>query len=64
MITDGNTPRVQINSPSPTDSMSRWQKHKSKGEDNKSGDDDDDADMGPKPMLPYTSMFILSPTNP
>lgn len=23
-----------------------------------------DEDTGPKPMLPYSSMFILSPTNP
>jgi cacophony len=27
-------------------------------------DDDDDEASGPKPMLPYTSMFILSSTNP
>lgn len=26
--------------------------------------DDDDIPDGPKPMLPYSSMFILSPTNP
>lgn len=62
MITDGNTPRVQINSPSPSDSMSRWQKHKCK-DDDKSVEEDNADDSGPKPMLPYTSMFILSPTN-
>lgn len=25
---------------------------------------DDEEPTGPKPMLPYSSMFILSPTNP
>lgn len=24
----------------------------------------DEVEAGPKPMLPYSSMFILSPTNP
>ncbi|KAA0194094.1 hypothetical protein HAZT_HAZT008026, partial [Hyalella azteca] len=24
----------------------------------------DDSGLGPRPMLPYSSMFILSPTNP
>lgn len=27
-------------------------------------DEDDEVADGPKPMLPYSSMFILSPTNP
>jgi len=27
-------------------------------------EDGDDEPKGPKPMLPYSSMFILSPTNP
>lgn len=62
MITDGGTPRVQVNSPSPTDSMSRWQKHKCSKEDDHADEENAD-DQGPKPMLPYTSMFILSPTN-
>lgn len=31
-------------------------------EERPKGPDDDEA--GPKPMLPYSSMFILSPTNP
>lgn len=25
---------------------------------------EEEEDSGPKPMLPYSSMFILSPTNP
>ncbi|XP_028843660.1 voltage-dependent P/Q-type calcium channel subunit alpha-1A-like isoform X6 [Denticeps clupeoides] len=37
-----------------------------KKEDKKDDDDDDDrgGDGGPRPMPPYTSMFILSTTNP
>lgn len=36
-----------------------------KKEDMKGDDDDDDKDDGgPKPMPPYSSMFILSTTNP
>lgn len=36
-----------------------------KKEDLKGDDDDDDKDDGgPKPMPPYSSMFILSTTNP
>jgi hypothetical protein len=40
-------------------------KNNKKEEEKKADDDDDDDDMtGPKPMLPYSSMFIFSPTNP
>ncbi|XP_037400628.1 voltage-dependent P/Q-type calcium channel subunit alpha-1A isoform X5 [Pygocentrus nattereri] len=35
-----------------------------KKEDTKCDDDDDKDDGGPKPMPPYSSMFILSTTNP
>ncbi|XP_057202250.1 voltage-dependent P/Q-type calcium channel subunit alpha-1A isoform X24 [Triplophysa rosa] len=35
-----------------------------KKEDTKDDDDDDKDDGGPKPMPPYTSMFILTTTNP
>lgn len=37
------------------------------GRDNEQQDDikpGDEEESGPKPMLPYSSMFILSPTNP
>lgn len=27
-------------------------------------EDEEEIPDGPKPMLPYSSMFILSPTNP
>lgn len=37
-------------------------KHKRKG--NKDKDDEEEVPEGPRPMLPYSSMFILSPTNP
>uniref|UniRef100_A0A8D0BZU3 Voltage-dependent N-type calcium channel subunit alpha n=1 Tax=Salvator merianae TaxID=96440 RepID=A0A8D0BZU3_SALMN len=37
----------------------------SKTEEKKEMDADDDiANKGPKPILPYSSMFVLSPTNP
>jgi hypothetical protein len=35
-----------------------------KGVQEKTAGDDDDEDSGPKPMLPYSAMFICSPTNP
>ncbi|KAL7018829.1 hypothetical protein ACKWTF_010927 [Chironomus riparius] len=37
-------------------------KHHRKKDDKK--DDDEEIPEGPRPMLPYSSMFILSPTNP
>ncbi len=30
----------------------------------KDNTDDEDEPSGPKPMLPYSSMFVFSPTNP
>lgn len=42
--------------------------NESKGKGKKKGDgkkdDEEEVPEGPKPMLPYSSMFILSPTNP
>ncbi|KAK7605440.1 hypothetical protein V9T40_007298 [Parthenolecanium corni] len=61
MSTDGTTPRVQINSPSPDHSINRYHKHKHPKEEEK--DEEDEEQEGPRPMLPYSSMFILSPTN-
>ncbi|XP_063633310.1 LOW QUALITY PROTEIN: voltage-dependent calcium channel type A subunit alpha-1 [Cydia splendana] len=52
---DGIPP--EVDSPSPT-----TRKNKKKEEAKK--EDDDEVPDGPKPMLPYSSMFILSPTNP
>lgn len=47
-----------------TNDRKRGHKSEENG-DAKTGDNVDDDDiMGPKPMLPYSSMFILSPTNP
>lgn len=39
-------------------------KGKGRKKDDEKKDDEDDIPDGPKPMLPYSSMFILSPTNP
>ncbi|KAG6457070.1 hypothetical protein O3G_MSEX010098 [Manduca sexta] len=54
---DGTPPRVDL---SPTSSTSR--KNKKKEEAKK--EDEEEIPDGPKPMLPYSSMFILTPTNP
>ncbi|XP_052566643.1 voltage-dependent calcium channel type A subunit alpha-1 isoform X3 [Culex pipiens pallens] len=59
--TDGSPPRVEVESPSPTRGNGSKAKKKP-GEDKE--DDEDDIPDGPKPMLPYSSMFVLSPTNP
>ncbi|KZS08153.1 Voltage-dependent calcium channel type A subunit alpha-1 [Daphnia magna] len=63
MGSDGS-PKLDTTSPSKKGKGKRG--HKSEGNgDAKTGDNVDDDDiMGPKPMLPYSSMFILSPTNP
>lgn len=51
---DGTLSKIDSSSP---------QKGKGRKKDDEKKDDDDIPD-GPKPMLPYSSMFILSPTNP
>lgn len=53
---DGSTPKAEMGPPSPP-------KGKGKKRDDEKKDDEDIPD-GPKPMLPYSSMFIMSPTNP
>ncbi|XP_011300228.1 voltage-dependent calcium channel type A subunit alpha-1 isoform X3 [Fopius arisanus] len=55
----GAAPKVEISPPSPSTNLGKGEKQAS--EEKKQEDDDD---TGPKPMLPYSSMFILSPTNP
>lgn len=54
---DGTLSKIDLNS-SPQKGKGR------KREEEKKEEDDDDIPDGPKPMLPYSSMFILSPTNP
>ncbi|KAJ8734234.1 hypothetical protein PYW07_014785 [Mythimna separata] len=54
---DGSPTGVDLSPSSPTS-----RKNKKKEEAKK--EDDDEVPDGPKPMLPYSSMFILSPTNP
>ncbi|KAK9498555.1 hypothetical protein O3M35_003162 [Rhynocoris fuscipes] len=56
---DGSPPRIDVNPSSPGSHLL----NKKEEEDKKGGDTDDEL-TGPKPMLPYSSMFILSPTNP
>lgn len=55
---DGTTPKVDITPSSPGKGKGK------KKDDEKKEDEEEDTPGGPKPMLPYSSMFILSPTNP
>nr|XP_014290084.1 voltage-dependent calcium channel type A subunit alpha-1 isoform X17 [Halyomorpha halys] len=57
---DGNPPQVEISPPSPSFGSRRV----SRRDDEERRPETDDEITGPKPMLPYSSMFILSPTNP
>ncbi|XP_032666769.1 voltage-dependent calcium channel type A subunit alpha-1 isoform X2 [Odontomachus brunneus] len=58
---DGGAPKVEICPPSPNQNFKDGKGEKQASEEKKQDEDDD---TGPKPMLPYSSMFILSPTNP
>ncbi|XP_024081994.1 voltage-dependent calcium channel type A subunit alpha-1 isoform X1 [Cimex lectularius] len=58
---DGGHPKVEVCPPSPSSHFTKCSSKKEE-EDKKGGDTDEET--GPKPMLPYSSMFILSPTNP
>uniref|UniRef100_A0A4Y0BI67 Voltage-dependent calcium channel type A subunit alpha-1 n=1 Tax=Anopheles funestus TaxID=62324 RepID=A0A4Y0BI67_ANOFN len=64
MQTDGSPPRVEVSSPSPTRGNGSSGSTKGKKKDEDKEEDDDEIPDGPKPMLPYSSMFVLSPTNP
>ncbi|XP_050089033.1 voltage-dependent calcium channel type A subunit alpha-1 isoform X6 [Anopheles aquasalis] len=61
---DGSPPRVEVSSPSPTRGNGSGGGAKPKKKDEDKEEDDDEIPDGPKPMLPYSSMFVLSPTNP
>ncbi|XP_048506510.1 voltage-dependent calcium channel type A subunit alpha-1 isoform X7 [Athalia rosae] len=61
MGADGTAPNMEICPPSPTQNFKSGKGRKQASEEKK---EDADEDTGPKPMLPYSSMFILSPTNP
>ncbi|XP_055380450.1 voltage-dependent calcium channel type A subunit alpha-1 isoform X7 [Condylostylus longicornis] len=39
-------------------------KHSAKKKEEEKKEEEEEDQIGPKPMLPYSSMFILSPTNP
>ncbi|XP_076627342.1 calcium voltage-gated channel subunit cacophony isoform X18 [Colletes latitarsis] len=58
---DGSAPKVEICPPSPSQNFKDGKGGKQSSEEKKQDEDDD---TGPKPMLPYSSMFILSSTNP
>ncbi|XP_054271366.1 voltage-dependent calcium channel type A subunit alpha-1-like isoform X7 [Macrosteles quadrilineatus] len=57
---DGNPIQVEICPSSPAHHFNK-SKNSKKEEEEKKADEDEE---GPKPMLPYSSMFILTPTNP
>lgn len=38
-------------------------KHHMDEPDSKAEEEEEEEDEGPKPMLPYSSMFLLTPTN-
>lgn len=54
---DGTISKIDLGSSSPLKGKGRKKEEEKKEEE-------DDIPDGPKPMLPYSSMFILSPTNP
>ncbi|XP_015186705.1 PREDICTED: voltage-dependent calcium channel type A subunit alpha-1 isoform X20 [Polistes dominula] len=58
---DGTASKTEICPPSPNQNFKDGKGGKQASEEKKQDEDDD---TGPKPMLPYSSMFILSPTNP
>ncbi|XP_046399409.1 voltage-dependent calcium channel type A subunit alpha-1-like [Ischnura elegans] len=61
---EGGVPK-DVTPASPSGKKSKGRGEDEEDDEKKGGDDGDDDDMtGPKPMLPYSSMFILSPTNP
>ncbi|XP_047501360.1 voltage-dependent calcium channel type A subunit alpha-1-like isoform X32 [Penaeus chinensis] len=62
--TDG-PPKVEICPPSPGGENKMNSKRDGGKDDKEAESENQEEDMGgPKPMLPYSSMFILSPTNP
>ncbi|XP_044001489.1 voltage-dependent calcium channel type A subunit alpha-1 isoform X8 [Aphidius gifuensis] len=57
-----NGPKVEISPPSPSSRNFGGGKGATESSEEKKQEDEDDT--GPKPMLPYSSMFILTPANP
>ncbi|XP_042203570.1 voltage-dependent calcium channel type A subunit alpha-1-like isoform X7 [Homarus americanus] len=56
-------PKVEICPPSPGGDI-KMNSKRDGDKDNKQAENQEEDMGGPKPMLPYSSMFILSPTNP
>ncbi|KAI5726489.1 hypothetical protein M8J76_003596 [Diaphorina citri] len=60
MSGDGSPPKVEICAPSPSAPRSRGKGKRGA----KKHQEEEEEPTGPKPMLPYSSMFILTSTNP
>ncbi|XP_064108487.1 voltage-dependent calcium channel type A subunit alpha-1-like isoform X4 [Macrobrachium nipponense] len=57
-------PKVEICPPSPGGEKMNNKREGGKDKDDEAENEDEEDMGGPKPILPYSSMFILSPTNP
>ncbi|XP_050430003.1 voltage-dependent calcium channel type A subunit alpha-1 isoform X6 [Adelges cooleyi] len=66
MSTDPSRMEMIPTSPSQTSSVSlirHHRKHHNDEPDSRGGEEEEEEEEGPKPMLPYSSMFLLTPTN-
>ncbi|KAL1138768.1 hypothetical protein AAG570_008830 [Ranatra chinensis] len=61
---DGSPPKVEICPPSPTAHFAKMKVNKKEDEEEEKKAEVEEEIIGPKPLLPYSSMFILKTTNP